>query len=570
MSAAHDLVVRNGTVVDGTGAAPRQGDVAVTAGRIVEVGTIDGRGIQEIDAEGHVVTPGFVDGHTHMDAQVFWDTMGTSSCWHGVTTAVMGNCGFTLAPAKTDNRALVIRNLERAEDISPAAMAQGIDWTWETFDQYLAAVDRLPKSINYAAQVGHSALRTWTMGERAFEETASDDDLNGMCDELRRSLQAGAIGFTTSRSPAHETSDNRPVASRLADWNEVVRLVQVLGDHGAGVFELTPEPAFHSTDPEVRQEFFDRLRRLAIQSGVPTTFGMRATSPSYQWQLEMIDATVAAGGTMFAQTHSRGVSAILSFLTQLPFDNLPEWKAARSLPADELLVALQDPDVKAHLVAACTNADYGRSIGAEARPPDYDLIIALQRPIPPNPTVAELARERGCNPVEVMIDLAVETNLTQMFLQPFHRYAAEDLVALMKSPHSVMTFSDSGAHVSQIVDCSIQTHLLSHWVRNEEAFTLSEAVHMLTQVPARAWGFHDRGVLAPGYAADLNVFDPTEVAPRLPEVVDDLPGGGRRLIQRADGFLATVVGGEVTLSHGEQTGAVPGRLIRSSDNGSQS
>jgi N-acyl-D-amino-acid deacylase len=563
MSAAHDLVIRNGTVVDGTGGAPQVGDVAVTDGQIVGVGDIDGSGRQEIDADGHVVTPGFVDGHTHMDAQIFWDTMGSSSCWHGVTTVVMGNCGFTLAPARSDNRALVIRNLERAEDISPAAMAQGIDWTWETFGQYLDAIDVLPKSINYAAQIGHSALRTWTMGERAFEEAATEADLDAMCAELRRSLEAGAIGFTTSRSPAHETSDNRPVASRLADWNEVVRLVQVLGDHGSGVFELTPEPAFHSTEEAVRQEFFDRLRMLAVQTGVPTTFGMRATSPTYQWQLELIDATVAAGGTMFAQTHSRGVSAILSFLTQLPFDNLPEWKAVRSLPASELLTALRDPDIKTRLVAACKNADYGRSIGAEARAPDYDMIIVLQRPIPPNPTVAELARERGCDPVEVMIDLAVGSNLTQMFLQPFHRYADEDLVALMKSPHSVMTFSDSGAHVSQIVDCSIQTHLLSHWVRDEEAFTLSEAVHMLTQVPSRAWGFLDRGVVAPGYAADLNVFDPARVGPRLPEVADDLPGGGRRLVQRADGFLATVVAGAVTFSEGEYTGAVPGRLIRS-------
>jgi N-acyl-D-aspartate/D-glutamate deacylase len=504
-----------------------------------------------------------------MDAQVFWDTMGSSSCWHGVTTVVMGNCGFSLAPAHSDNRALVIRNLERAEDISPEAMAQGINWTWDTFDQYLAAVDRLPKSLNYAAQVGHSALRTWTMGERAFEEEATDVDLDSMCAELRRSMEAGAIGFTTSRSAAHETSDNRPVASRLADWNEVVRLVRVLGDHGSGVFELTPEPAFSSPEPEVRDEFFDRLRQLAVDTGVATTFGMLATRPTYQSQLELIDATVAAGGTMFAQTHSRGISVILSFQTQLPYDKLPEWKDVRSLSPGEMLAALRDPNVKARLVSACSNADYGRSIGAEARAPDYDLITVLQQPIPPNPTVAELARSRGCDPVEVMIDLAVESKLTQMFQQPLYRYDDKDLVALMKSPHSVMTFSDSGAHVSQIVDCSIQTHLLSHWVRNREAFTLSEAVHMLTQTPALAWGFLDRGVVAPGYAADLNIIDPRSVAPRMPEVADDLPGGARRLIQRADGFLATVVGGQVTFLHGEYTGAVPGRLIRSASSVTQ-
>jgi N-acyl-D-amino-acid deacylase len=562
MSAEHDLVIRNGTVVDGTGAEPRRADVAVTGNKVAAIGEVSGSGRQEIDADGHVVTPGFIDGHTHMDAQVFWDTNGTSSCWHGITTVVMGNCGFTLAPAKPDERALVIRNLERAEDISPAAMAQGINWTWDSFGEYLNAVDRLPKGINYAAQVGHSALRTWAMGERAFEDESSEADLDAMCGELRRSLEAGAIGFTTSRSAAHETSDNRPVASRMASWEEVRRLVQVMGDLGSGVFELTPESAINSADPGEHDEFCNRLRALAVETGVPVSFGIRPTRPELEWQLALIDATVAAGGRMFAQTHSRGISGILSFETQLPFDKLPEWKAVRTLPLDEQRVALRDPEMRRRLVEACRHGDYGNAIGAEARAPDFDLMIVLQQAIPPNPTVSEMARARGCDPVELIIDLAVESDFKQMFLQPFRAYQPDDLVTVMKHPQSVMTFSDSGAHVSQIVDCSIQTHLLSHWVRNENRFTLTEAVRMLTQVPALAWGFSDRGVLAEGYAADINVFDPDRVAPELPIVVNDLPGGGKRLIQKATGFLATVVAGEVTLRDGEFTGATPGRLLR--------
>src|SRR5579859_5622099 len=253
-----DLVVRNGRVIDGSGGPEVGGDVAIVGDRIVAVGEVDGRGRQEIDADGLVVAPGFIDGHTHMDAQLFWDELGTNSCWHGVSTVVMGNCGFTLAPAHPDRRELVVRNLERAEDISPAALAAGVEWSWERFGGYLDAVDRAPKAINYAANIGHSALRTWAMGERAFDEAANEDDLTAMEGELREALHAGAIGFTTSRSDQHETSDNRPVASRLASWDEVRRLVNVMGETGAGVFQLTNEPT-PAGDPEGAGEYRARL-----------------------------------------------------------------------------------------------------------------------------------------------------------------------------------------------------------------------------------------------------------------------------------------------------------------------
>src|SRR4051795_553794 len=238
----YDLVIRNGDVVDGSGLPRYRADVGVRRGRIVTIGRIRDRGTDEIDAEGHVVTPGFIDGHTHMDAQVLWDPLGTCSCYHGVTSVIMGNCGFTLAPARASERHLVVRNLERAEDISADAMAQGIEWTWETFPEYLDTLDRVPKGINYAAHIGHSALRTWAMGERAFEQEATPDDLAVMARELRDALRAGAIGFTTSRTPNHETADDRPVASRLASWSEVEALVGVMGDVGTGMFEIAQEP----------------------------------------------------------------------------------------------------------------------------------------------------------------------------------------------------------------------------------------------------------------------------------------------------------------------------------------
>jgi N-acyl-D-amino-acid deacylase len=554
---AYDLVIRNGTVVDGTGGPPRPADVGVLGDRIAAVGRVDERGAEEIDAEGHVVTPGFIDGHTHMDAQVLWDPLGSCSCFHGVTSVVMGNCGFTLAPARPAQRDLVVRNLERAEDISRDALAAGIEWTWETFPEYLEAIDRAPKAINYAAQIGHSALRTWAMGERAFEAPAGEDDLRLMERELEAALRAGAVGFTTSRSDQHATPDDQPVASRLADWPEVQRLVSVLAGLGAGVFEIARETsAFRADDPE-REAVLARLRAVAVATGVPVTFGAMT-----EGALGDIDAICAAGGRAFGQTHSRGVISVTSFRTRLPFDVLPEWKRVRSLPLDEQRRVLEDPIERERLVRAAHEGDYGRRIGAEARRPDYAMMRVLDRATPPNPSVAEVATARRCDPVDVIIDLALASDFDQLFIQPLSTTDPELLRWTMKHPRSVMTFSDAGAHVSQISDCSIQTHLLAYWVREREDFTLEEAVRMLSHDPAAAWGFADRGVVREGYAADLAVFDPTTVGPALPVVTSDLPGGAKRLLQKAVGFRACVVGGQPTLVDGEPTGRLGGRLIR--------
>jgi N-acyl-D-amino-acid deacylase len=560
----YDLVIRNGTVVDGSGLGSFRADVAISGDRIAFVGRVGQRGQQEIDADGHVVTPGFIDGHTHMDAQVFWDATGSSSCWHGVTSAVMGNCGFTLAPVRSHERALVVRNLERAEDIDPVALAQGIDWSFETFPGYLDAVDRLPKGINFAANIGHSALRTWAMGERAFEQEATDDDLSAMKGQLAEALQAGAIGFSTSRSEHHETSDNRPVASRLASWDEVVALVGVMADLGTGIFEGA-DGGMSSPDPEARSLALGRMRDLAAHSRVPMTFGLVATRGAGHL-LDFLDEAAAAGGRVIAQTHCRGISVLLSLKTKLPFDLIESWHGLRALPVAEQVRILGDPEEGAALVAAAVNADYGQwtGVGAQARPPDFEGIKVYEHGLPPNPSVADVARQRGVHPAQAMIELCVESGGDQLFIQP-SRYPQDEAMLLraLRHPRAVMTFSDSGAHLSQIADSSIHTHLLGHWVRQRQEFTLEEAVRMITLAPAVAWGFSDRGLLRAGMAADINVFDPVTVGPGVPALVDDLPGGGRRLEQRSDGFLATVVNGSVTIRNGTPTGLSPGRLIRS-------
>ncbi len=561
----YHLVIRGGTVVDGTGSPPYRADVAVDGGRVAAIGRITEKAERTIDAEGHVVTPGFIDGHTHMDAQLHWDALGTPSSWHGVTTAVFGNCGFTLAPCLAHERQLVIRNLERAEDISGDAMAEGITWRWETFPEYLDAVEQVPMGINYAANIGHSALRTWAMGERAFTEEAAEDDLRRMEDHLSESLRAGAIGFTTSRSANHETSDDRPVASRLAAWEEVRRLVNTMGDLGAGIFELALEPAARADDPAVRTEFLRRLASLASESRVPTTFGVlpfRVDGTDWREQLAVMDDAAVHGGRMFAQSHSRGISVLLSFRTNLPFDVLPEWRSVRSLPPERQRERLRDTDVRAQLVAAAHEGTYGRAIGAEARKPDFDSLFVMSSAVPPFKTVSELAAARRMDPVELMIDLAVESDLHQMFLQPLTESRDDWLLEIMRHPRSVMTFSDAGAHVSQIMDSSIHTHLFAYWVRQREAFTLEQAVRMVTLTPALAWGFADRGMVREGMIADLNVFDAHLIEPSLPVVAADLPGGGIRLAQQCKGIKATVVAGEPLFIDGHHTGALPGRLVR--------
>lgn len=553
----YDLVIKNGTVIDGSGMPRYRADVGVSGGKIAAIGRIGDRAKEVIDAQERVVAPGFVDGHTHMDAQIFWDPLGTCSCYHGVTSVIMGNCGFTLAPLKKDEADLVLYNLERAEDISMAAMREGVDITWETFPEFLDAVERLPKGINYGGYMGHSALRTYVMGERAFSDKATSEDLELMAREVKDAVRAGAMGFSTSRASTHMLPDGRPVASRIADWDEVKALVGAMGEMNAGIFEIAGEAT--GRDPERIRDYQQRLKDLAVSTGRPITWGMfssRRAPDLWRSYMDLLDETAHAGGRMFAQVHSRAINVLYSFMTRMPFDRLPEWRSLRELSLGEKELALKDPERRRQLVEAAKTLT-GRDL-----PVDYEWLLVMDTVAGPNPTVADLAQQRNVHPAEVIIDEALARHLKLFFISPIANELEEPALELMKHPRSVVTFSDSGAHVSQIMDSSLQTHVFSHWVREKQALTLEEAVRMVTFETASAWELPNRGLLRPGYAADVVVFDPDTFEPTYPVVVNDLPAGSRRLVQKANGIAATVVNGEVLMRDGEHTGALPGQLLR--------
>ncbi len=564
-----DLLIRGGTIVDGTGGARYQDDLGVRDGRIVEIGRIRSTAERVIDADGLIVAPGFVDGHTHMDAQVAWDPIGSCSCWHGVTTVIMGNCGFALAPCRPEEREWFARCLTAVEDIPTEAMLTGIDWTWETFPEYLATVDRLPKAINYGAYIGHSALRMYVMGKRALSETATEDDLTRMAAAVREAIRAGAMGFSSSRSTTHVTPDDTPVPSRIADWSEVDRLVGVMGELGAGIFQVGPD----ISGGAAQRAFLARLKRVALESGRPVMFGTissrQGVDPNpWTYQLEYLDECAAAGARVWGQTGTRSINAIFSLKSYLPFDVLPAWRELRRLPLAEQKRRLGDEATRRTLIAEEAHMkprdnvfQGGGAATTDPRRPDYDNLYAMKDVDWNDPTVAQLAAAQGKHPVEVMIDLAL-ANDNQVFVQPIVNEHPDHLLGMLRHPRTLATFSDSGAHVCQEMGSSLQTHMLSYWVRGKGAFTLEEAVRKLAFDNAAAWGLADRGLLRTGYRADLVLFDAARVRPAMPTVESDLPGGARRLVQKAEGIAATIVNGEVTLENGTPTGRLPGRLLR--------
>lgn len=566
---ALDLLVRGGTIVDGSGAARFSGDVGIRDGRIVEVGRIAEPARRTIDADGLIVSPGFIDGHTHMDAQVAWDPLGSCSCWHGVTSVVMGNCGFALAPCKLEDRDWYARCLSAVEDIPTEAMAAGIDWTWESFPEYFATVERLPKAINYGMYIGHSALRMYVMGKRALSETATEDDMGRMATAVKEALKAGAMGFSSSRASTHITPDGTPVASRIAEWEEIDRILAAMAELDSGIFQVGPDIG----SGQRHRAFLDRLRKVALQFKRPIMFGVLATRQGedptgWAYQTRYIDDTVAAGGRMYGQGTTRSINAIFSLKSYLPFDVLPAWQPIRALPLDEQKKRLRDPAVRRALVEAESRmkprdnvVQGGGAATTDPRKPDYDNLYAMKGVDWDDPTVAQLSKARGQHPVEVMIDLSL-ANENQVYIQPIVNERPEDVLGILKHPRTLATFSDSGAHVAQEMGSSLQTHLLSYWVRKRGAFTLEEAVKKITHDNAVAWELNDRGLVRQGYKADLVLFEADGIRPQLPTVERDLPGGARRLVQKAEGIRATLVNGAVAFENGEATGTWAGTVLK--------
>jgi len=566
---ALDTVIRGGTVVDGSGRARFTGDIGIKDGRIAEIGKVTTAAARTIDADGLIVSPGFIDGHTHMDAQIAWDPLGSCSCWHGVTSVVMSNCGFALAPCKPADRDWYARCLSAVEDIPTDAMAAGIDWTWETFPEYLATVERLPKAINYGMYIGHSALRMYVMGKRALSEAATEQDMVTMARTVQEALKAGALGFSSSRASTHLTPDDTPVASRLAEWEEIERILAAMAELDDGIFQVGPDIASGAR----HRVFLDRLRQIALKYKRPIMFGVLATRQgdnpnSWNYQTQYIDDTVAAGGRMFGQGTTRSINAIFSLKSYLPFDVLPAWRSIRALPVAEQKKRLADPAVRRELVAAEAKMkprdntfQGGGAATTDPRKPDYSNLFALKGVDWDDPTVDQLAKASGQHPVEVMIDLSL-ANENQVYVQPLVNETPDDVLGILKHPRTLATFSDSGAHVCQEMGSSLQTHLLSYWVRKRGAFTLEEAVKKLTHDNATAWEMNDRGLLREGYKADVVLFEEDRIRPQLPTVETDLPGGARRLVQKAEGIRAMLVNGAVAFENGEATGAYAGRVLK--------
>jgi N-acyl-D-amino-acid deacylase len=564
-----DLLIRGGTVIDGSGRSRYTADVGVAEGRVAKIGRVGEPARRIIDADGLVVAPGFIDGHTHMDAQVMWDPLGTSSCYHGVTTVVMSNCGFTLAPCRPADREWYASCLSYVEDIPAAAMAEGMDWTWETFPEYLAAVERRPKALNHAMYVGHSALRMYVMGRRALSDEASDEEIRAMARLAQDAIRAGAIGVSTSLTHTHLTPDGTPVASRVAAWQEIEQIVAAMAGLGTGIFQVGGDIVSHGAN----LAFLERMKHLALTYGRAVMFGLVSTRQgddpvSWETQAKAIENVNQAGGRMFGQANTRSINAIYSLKSYLPFDVLPEWQAVRSRPLDEQKQLLRDPAKRRELVAAeqrmkpkDNKLQGGGAATTDPRKPDYDQLYALKGMDWDDPTVAELSRARGAHPVETMIDLSLE-NPDQIYVWPVVNENREDVLGMLKHDFALATFSDSGAHSAQEMGSSLQTHFLHYWVNRRGAFSMEQAVRKMTHDIAQAFELKDRGLVKEGYKADLILFEADRVRPRLPTIETDLPGGARRLVQKADGIRATVVNGALTMENGESTGSFAGEVIK--------
>jgi N-acyl-D-amino-acid deacylase len=563
----YDMIVKNGTVVDGSGLPSYRADVGITDGVFTKIGDLKGERAKEtIDADGHIVAPGFIDGHTHMDAQIFWDPVGANSCWYGVTSVVMGNCGFTLAPCAAKDKALVYSNLEMAEEISRPAMDHGVPWSWETFPEYMDALDKTPKGLNYATYVGHSAIRTYVMGQRAFTDKATPDDLKGLTDQVRIAIKAGAVGLSTSRGGNHRTAEGKPVASRVGDWSEVRAMCQVMADLGVGIYETARGTT--GLSPERRAAELTELHGLATEIGVPLTYGSifytRHVQNTWREQFAMIDSVVAAGGKIMLQARPSWNGSLRSFLTETAFDRYPVWSEFRKLPLEVQKKGLRDPEMRRRLTDSVKSTQRSNDPSLPnflLRDIEWDWVFPQDKPLPPQRSVAEIAKQRGVDPIEAFLDIALEHDFNIFFESPSNSEDPNFLLMVLKHPNSVPTFSDSGAHVTSSLN-PIHPYTLGYWVREKQALTVEEAVRKMTFDLANFWGLTGRGLVRVGHPADLCIFDLDKIQPQLPTLVHDIPTGAPRLSQKADGIMATVVNGQVLIRNNEHTGALPGKLLR--------
>jgi N-acyl-D-aspartate/D-glutamate deacylase len=570
----HDLVIRGGTVVDGTGAAARTADVAVTDGVVTEVGRVDGRARRTIDADGALVTPGFVDIHTHYDGQATWDEQLTPSCWHGVTTVVMGNCGVGFAPVAPDRHEWLIGLMEGVEDIPGAALSAGIEWGWERFDEFLDALDQRRHVMDLGTQVPHGAVRGYVMGERgARNEPATAADIEAMAAIVRDGITAGALGFSTSRTLAHRAIDGEPVPGTFAAEDELFGIGQVLGQLGTGVFELAPAGAL-GEDLAAPEREMDWMRRLAKAIGRPVTFALNqnnADPTAWRRLLDLAEEARTDGVPVRPQVHGRTVSLLLGFQTFHPLQFTAAWGQAGLglLPWQEQVARIEaDPALRA-AIAADARLLGDDPIVSGFMHPSRIFVLGDPPQYEPGPerSATALAAVRGIDEWELLLELLLGDGGRELLNAPVLNYTDGSLDAvgeMLRHPTSAFGLGDGGAHAGQTCDASTTTFLLSHWARDRDhdRLTVEDAVHKMTQATATLYGLGDRGVLAPGYIGDCNVIDHDALQLHRPELVADLPGGASRLIQRADGYTATIKSGLVTFDGGEDTGERPGRLLR--------
>jgi N-acyl-D-aspartate/D-glutamate deacylase len=570
----HDLVIRGGTVVDGTGAPARTADVAVDDGLITEVGVVDGGARRTVEAGGLLVTPGWVDIHTHYDGQVTWDEVLAPSSWHGVTTVVMGNCGVGFAPAAPDRHDWLIGLMEGVEDIPGTALSEGMVWEWETFPEYLDALEARRWTIDVGTQVPHGAVRAYVMGERgARNEPATHEDIAAMKAIVKEAVAAGALGFSTSRTIAHLAIDGEPVPGTFAAEDELFGLGAALGELGQGIFELAPAGSA-GEDVEDPKKEIDWMRRLSAAIGRPVTFAMLQVDPYPDLWSELLEASLVAvdeGAQIWPQVAGRPTGLLTGHHTSYSlFDYIPAYRELkqRGLGPEELYVALCDPEVR-HRILSWEPPDAAavemmekayRNTYLLGSPPDYEP--SAER------SLAAIAEGASRPPLEVAYDAMLEDKGTGLLYLPILNYSSGSLEPtrqMLLHPRSALGLGDGGAHVGIICDASMPTFMLTHWTRDRsrgDRLPLEWVVRKQTMDTAHMYGLGDRGALLPGKLADINLIDYDHLQLENPRVAADLPAGGRRLVQQATGYVATFKGGVATFEDGEETGARPGRLVR--------